>query len=279
MRRPRRVSRTARKLLASAFLVAFGGLMIAPIAWVFVTAVMPQDQRFALPPHWIPRSVEFGAFGRVPDLIPVGRMFLNSLEIATIVTAGALITSVLAAYAFARLEFPGRDLLFLLFLSGLMIPQQITVIPVFILMRRLGLVDRHPSVFLPGMVSALGIFLLRQYFQRIPTELDEAARIDGAGHLTILRRIILPLAMPANSALAIFLFQASWNDFFWPNVFLSSTDKLTLPLGLVALRGAHGEGEAVVVFAAITLIVAPLLILFLIFQRPLVESIANTGLK
>ena len=259
--------------------VLIGAVMLAPVAWVLVTTVLPPDQRFDLPPHWIPTALDVGAFGKVFDLIPFGQMFLNSLKITVIITAGSVLTSVLAAYAFARLRFRGRDALFLLFLAGLMVPQQITVLPVFVGMRWFGLVDTHEAVFLPALVSALGIFLLRQYFVGIPRELDDAARIDGAGHLTILFRIIVPLAAPAITALGIFQFQLYWNDFFWPNVFLSTTEKLTLPLGLVALQGTQGGTEPVVVFAAIALLVAPLLLLFIVFQRQLVDSIATTGLK
>jgi multiple sugar transport system permease protein len=264
---------------ANGVLIVFGLLMIAPIYWVLVTSVLPPDQRYQLPPHWIPTTLDFSSFGRVFVLIPFGGMFLNSLKVTGLITIGALTTSVLAAYAFARLRFPGRDLLFIVFLAGLMVPQQITVIPVFVLMRALSLVDTHASLVLPALVNALGIFLLRQFFLTIPRELDEAAKIDGAGHLTILFRVIIPLSWPAISALTIFLFQAYWNDFFWPNVFLSSTDQLTLPLGLVALQGAQGEAEVVVVFAAVSLLVAPLLVLFLFFQKNLIESIASTGLK
>jgi multiple sugar transport system permease protein len=270
------------KLLRSApngVLVLFGLLMVAPIYWVLVTSVLPPDQRYQLPPRWIPSTFDFSSFGRVFVLIPYGGMFLNSLKVTGLITLGAVTTSVLAAYAFARLRFPGRDLLFMLFLAGLMVPQQITVIPVFVLMRSFQLVDTHASLVLPALVNVLGIFLLRQFFMSIPKELDEAAKIDGAGHLTILFRIIVPLSWPAISALTIFIFQAYWNDFFWPNIFLSSTDQLTLPLGLVALQGAQGEAEVVVVFAAVSLLVAPLLVLFLFFQRNLIDSIASTGLK
>jgi multiple sugar transport system permease protein len=263
----------------TAAMVVLGALMIAPVVWVLVTSVLPASKRFDLPPHWIPSSVDLHSFSRVFDLIPYGQMFLNSLLVTSLITIGALTTSVLAAYAFARLEFRGRDALFVLFLCGLMVPQQMTVIPVFIAMRDLGLVNSYPSVILPFLVNALGIFLLRQYLMSIPRELDDAARIDGAGHLRILRHVILPLSGPAIAALGIFLFQTYWNDFFWPNVFLSTPDKMTLPLGLVQLQGAQGESEAVVIFAAIALIVAPLLALFLVFQRALVDSIASTGIK
>jgi multiple sugar transport system permease protein len=272
------LSRLGNRLL-NVVLVVLGILMIAPVYWLLVTAVAPESQRFALPPHWFPTSFDFSPFGRVFDLIPLGTMFLNSLKITTIITVGSLATSALAAYAFARLRFRGRDALFLLFLAGLMVPPQITVIPVFIGMRQLHLVDNQASVYLPALVNVLGTFLLRQYFLSIPRELDDAAKIDGAGHLKILRQIILPLSAPALSALAIFIFQAYWNDFFWPNIFLSTPSKFTLPLGLVALRGSQGEGEAVVVFAAITLVVAPLLLLVLVFQRALVRSVASTAIK
>jgi multiple sugar transport system permease protein len=204
--------------------------------------------------------------------------FLNSLKISSLVTIGALTTSCLAAYAFARLEFPGRSVLFVVFLSALMIPQQVTVIPTFILMRTLGLLDSHAAIILPGLISVLGIFLLRQAFLGIPRELDEAAKLDGAGHLRILGQIIVPLAAPALSALAIFIFQLYWNDFFWPNIFLSSPDKMTLPVGLVSLQGLYGSSPAVVTFAAIALIVVPVFVLFLFTQRALTESIARTGL-
>jgi multiple sugar transport system permease protein len=271
--------RRVRAWAATLLLVVLGLLMVAPVFWVFVTTILPISQRFRIPPHWLPTSFETGAFYRVFDLIPFGHMLWNSVQITGLVTLGALATSVLAAYAFARLQFPGRDVLFLVLLAGLMVPQQITVIPVFVGMRWLGLVDTHAAVILPGLVNVLGIFLLRQYFMTIPRDLDDAVRIDGGGHLTIIRRIIVPLGAPAISALAIFIFQVYWNDFFWPNVFLSTPSKMTLPLGLVSLQGAQGEGEAVVVFAAITLVVAPLLLLFLVFQRALVDSVASTGIK
>lgn len=265
--------------LVAAVLIVFGLLMVAPIWWVIITAVAPRDKAFDLPPDWFPRHVEFGNVRRVTELMPIGRQAINSVLIASIVTLGALATSVLAAYAFARLSFRGKNVLFALFLAGLMVPPQSTVIPVFVLMRQLHLVDTRAAVFLPGLVSALGIFLLRQYIETIPRELDDSGRIDGLGHLGIIRHVILPLSGPVIVTLAIFLFQVSWNDFFWPSTVLQTADKMTLPVGLASLLSAQGDGDSTIIFAAVGMVVLPLLVLFLIFQRWLVQSIASTGLQ
>jgi multiple sugar transport system permease protein len=260
-------------------LVVAGLLMLAPFYWVVVTAIQTNETAFSLPPDWFPTQVTFDNVRRVFVEIPFGRMIFNSLKISTIITVGSLVTSTLAAYAFARLRFPGRDVIFVILLAALMVPQQVTVIPTFVLIRELGLLDTHEAVYLPALINVFGIFLLRQFFLSIPRELEDAAKIDGAGHLRILLEIIVPLSAPALAALAIFIFQASWNDFFWPNLFLSSPEKMTLPVGLVSLKGAYGSGSAVVIFAALSVVVVPVLVLFLFTQRALTESIAMTGLK
>lgn len=262
-------------------LLVLGGLvMVAPLVWLIATALSEPIKAFQLPPQWIPKPPTTENFRQVPELIPFARMAWNSLQIALITTAGALVTSSLAAYAFARLRFAGRDQIFITLLAALMVPVQLTVIPIFILMRHLHLTDTLTAVWLPALVNVFGIFFLRQYISTIPRELDEAAIVDGAGHGWILFRVILPLSRPALTALAIFVFEASWNNFFWPYIFLSSPEKMTLPVGLVSLnQGATGGGPAVVVFAAITLVVLPILVLFLIFQRVFIASIATTGLR
>ncbi|WP_242002342.1 carbohydrate ABC transporter permease [Kribbella steppae] len=260
-------------------LVVGGLLMIAPLVWLIVNALSEPIDAFQLPPRWIPRPPSLQSFQQVPDLIPFAQMAWNSLQIAVITTAGSLLTSALAAYAFSRLRFPGRDQIFSLLLAALVVPVQLTVVPVFILMRWLHLVDTTAAIWLPALVNVFGIFFLRQYIASIPRELDEAAIMDGAGHGWILFRVILPLARPGLTALGIFVFEASWNNFFWPYIFLSSPEKMTLPVGLVSLQGAMGGGPAVVLFAAITLVVLPILVLFLIFQRSFIASIASTGLR
>jgi multiple sugar transport system permease protein len=262
-----------------AVLVLLGIAMVVPLIWLITTSLTPSANAFQLPPNWIPWPITFDNFGAIPDLIPFARMALNSVIISVIATVGALLTSTLAAYAFSRLDFAGRDKLFALLLSALMVPTQLTVIPVFILMRNLGLVDNLAAIWLPLLINVFGIFFLRQYFSSIPRELDEAARIDGAGHMWILFRMIVPLSGPALSALAILVFEASWNGFFWPLIFINSPENMTLPLGLVSLQSSQGGGPAVVVFAAITAVVLPVLLVFIVFQRAFVASVASTGLK
>jgi multiple sugar transport system permease protein len=265
--------------LLNILLVILAIFMFAPFYWVLVTSVLPTDLAYSLPPVWLPTRITFENFRKVFDLIPFGMLVLNSLKISVIITGGAIVTSVLAAYAFARLEFPGRNILFIVLLSALMVPQQVTVIPTFILVRVLGLLDTHEAVYLPALINVLGIFLLRQFFLTLPHELDDAAKLDGAGHVRILFQIYLPLSWPAVSALGIVVFQAAWNDFFWPNLFLSSPEKMTLPLGLFALLGLYGSGSPAVIFAAISMVLLPVLIFFIFTQRTLTESIATTGLK
>lgn len=261
------------------FLAVLGLLMLSPFYWVAVTSVLTTDDAFRLPPVWLPSAITWDNYHQVFDLIPFWAMALNSLKISSLITLGAVTTSTLAAYAFARLRFPGRDVLFVLLLAALMVPQQVTVIPTFILIRNLGLLDTHEAVYLPATINVFGIFLLRQFFRSIPRELEDSARLDGAGHLRILLQIIVPLSGPALSALAIFVFQAAWNDFFWPNLFLTSPDKMTLPLGLVSLKGQYGGGSAVALFAATSMVAIPILVLFACTQRFLTESIATTGMK
>ncbi len=281
-RRPGKRALSLNKIsgwLLNLVLIVIALLMFAPFYWVLVTSVLPTNLAYSLPPRWLPTQVTFSNYGQVFQLIPFGLLVLNSLKISCIITVGACITSLLAAYAFARLRFPGRNVLFVVLLAALMVPQQVTVIPTFIMVRVLGLLNTHEAVYLPALISVLGIFLLRQFFLSIPRELDDAARIDGAGHLRILWQIYIPLSWPALSALAIVLFQAAWNDFFWPNLFLTSPDKMTIPVGLVALQGLYGSGSPAVIFAAISMILVPVLIFFIFTQRALTESIATAGIK
>ena len=262
-----------------AVLLLGAALMVAPLVWLLVTAVIPAGKAFQLPPQWVPHPLTLDNARQVPELVPFARMAWNSLHVATLTTVGAILTSALAAYAFSRLRFRGRDQIFIVLLTALMVPTQLTVIPVFILMTHLNLVDTTTAVWLPAIVNVFGIFFLRQYFESIPRELDEAAIIDGAGHLWILFRMLLPLSGPAISALAIFIFESSWNNFFWPYIFLSSPEKMTLPVGLVSLQGSVGGGPAVVVFAAIAMVVLPILVLFLFTQRAFIASVATTGVR
>jgi ABC-type glycerol-3-phosphate transport system permease component len=268
-----------RRWILSIVLLVIGILMIAPLVWLISTSLVEPREAFRLPPSWIPVPFSLQNFSDVFGLIPIGRMALNSLLVTVISICGSLLTASLAAYAFSRISFRGRDSIFVLLLTALMVPTQLTVIPIFILMRKLGLIDHLAALWLPALINVFAIFFLRQYFNSIPRDLDEAARIDGAGHLRILFQIMLPLAGPALSALAILGFEASWNNYFGPLIFLSTPERMTLPIGLVSLSAGQGGGPAVVVFAGITLVVLPILVVFLIFQRAFVESVASVGIR
>ncbi len=278
-RRSRRLAKLGN-LTLNTLLVLLALVMLAPFFWLLVNSFLSQSNALTLPPRWLPIPFTLENYQRVFALIPFGLLVFNSLKITLIVTVGGLLTSMLAAYALARLEFPGRNVIFVLFLSALMVPTQVTAIPTFILIRNLGLLDTHEAVYLPALINVLGIFLLRQFFLSIPRELEDAARLDGASHLRILLQIILPLSRPALASLAIFIFQATWNDFFWPNLFLSTPSKMTLPLGLVSLQSPYGGGASpTVIFAAISMVLVPLLLVFSFAQRSITESIAASGLK
>jgi multiple sugar transport system permease protein len=253
-------------------------IMILPFYWVIITAFVPQMSAFGKPPNWFPTDWTLENVRRVFDSVPFWRQFFNSVKVSLLITVGSVTTSTMAAYAFARLQFPGRDVLFVILLAALMVPGQVTVIPTFILMRNLGLMNTHEALWVPGLISVFGIFLLRQFFLRTPRDLEEAAKLDGAGYLRIMFQIALPLAAPAIAALAVLNFQAAWNDFFAPNLFLTTPDMFTLPVGLVALRGMFG-GTPTTIFAGVTIVLIPVLIVFLLAQRRLTESIALTGIR
>lgn len=259
-------------------LLVLGALMLAPLVWLVVESFTAERGAFNVPPNWLPKPFTIQNFHDIEGLIPFGRMALNSLEVAVISTVGSVLVSILAGYAFSRFTFPGRNGVLLLMLSALMVPVQTTVIPIFVLMRHLHLVDHLAALWLPALINVFAIFFFRQYFNTIPRELDEAARIDGASHLWILFRVLVPLSGPAIAAMTILAFEASWNNYFGPLIFLSTPQTMTLPVGLVSLQAGQG-GSAVVVFAAITAAVVPVLLVFVVFQRSFVTSIASSGLR
>lgn len=265
--------------LINAFLIIVAVLMIMPFLWMFSTSLRSPVESFSLPPQWVPLNPQFSNYSQVFELVPFLDFIINSFKVTVIVTAAQLLFCSMAAYGFARLEFPLKNVLFLLLMSSLMVPGSVTIVPIFILIRYLNLADTHLSLILPAATSAFGIFLLRQFFLTIPTELEDAAKIDGANPLQIYSRIILPLGAPALSVLAIFTFNGNWNEFFRPLIFLKTWDKFTLPLGLVTLRGVEGTGSISVVLAGVALSIIPILLVFLFAQRFLIEGITLTGLK
>ncbi len=266
--------------IASIAILLFGAvLMIVPFLWIIETAFGDAAAAYRLPPTWWPQNPTLDNFLSVFRQVRFGLFILNSLKVAGAITLGQLITCSTAAYAFARLNFPGKNVLFILLLSALMIPLQVTIVPLFILMRQLGLYNTHWALILPPLISPFGVFLLRQYFSTIPTELEDAARIDGAGTFTIFWRIILPLAGPAMTTLAIVTFVYWWNDFLMPLIMINTPDLQTLPVGLILLRGRYSAGSTSSIAAGITMAILPVLVAFLILQRYIIKSIATTGLK
>ena len=255
-------------------------LMILPFLLMFSTSLRPAAESYKLPPAWLPTEWHFENYAAVfSSSVPIGAFALNSIKITLLVTIGQLITCSMAGFAFARLRFPGRNLLFILLLASLMVPGQVTIIPIFIIMRRLGLVDNHWAIILPGLTSAFGVFLLRQFFLTLPQELLDAAKIDGAGPWTSFVRIALPLAGPSLSALTILTFNSTWNNFFYPFIFINTWEKMTLPLGITALRGYMSSGNASVVMAAVAIAILPVLVIFLLAQRWFITGVTRTGLK
>lgn len=254
-------------------------LMVMPFIWAISTSLRLARESFTLPPQWLPTDWRFSNYEEVLNALPFFQFVFNSLKVAGLITVLQLITCSTAAFAFARLRFRGRDALFFVFLSSLMIPQYVTIIPIFVIIRRLNLLDSHWALILPSAFSAFGIFLLRQFFLTIPRDLEDAARIDGAGFFEIYWRIMLPLVAPALVTLTIFSFNYHWNEFFRPLIFLTTWEKMTLPLGLTILRGYLGTGNTAAVMAGVTMAIVPVLVVFLLFQRYLIEGITLTGLK
>jgi multiple sugar transport system permease protein len=246
-----------------------------PIYWLVVTAFETPNEALNTPPDWFPAHLTMANFRLALQAMPLFRMLINSLEVTSIIVVGSLLVGSGAAYAFARIRFRGSSILFGLLLGGIMVPAQVAVVPIFIVMRDLHLINQLASVYLPALINVVVLFLLRQYIMSIPRELDEAAFIDGAGHFTIWWRIILPLTRPALMASAIFVGATYWNDFFWPSVFLSSPAKMTVPVGLVELQSETGGGASVtVIFAAIVLVVVPMALVLLACQRYLVRGLS-----
>lgn len=248
-----------------------------PFLWMVATALKPESDVFSVPPSPIGSAIQWSNFAQAWNYLPFGRFMLNGLAVAVGGMAITLITSSLAAYAFSRLHFRGRDGIFLIYLGTLMIPQEVIVVPMFILMSRLGWVNSFQALILPWAFTAFGTFLLRQFFLTIPRELEEAASIDGASALRTLATIILPLAKPALGVLAVFTFITYWNSFLWPLIIVNDQSMATVPLGLNMFLGQNGS-QWNYLMAASTISVLPSVVIVLLLQRYLVRGIALSGL-
>ncbi|HEY7666725.1 MAG TPA: carbohydrate ABC transporter permease [Actinomycetota bacterium] len=252
--------------------------MILPLVWMVVTSLQTLDETRHYPPTFWPSSLEFGNYSEVLTQAPFGRWFVNSLIVTVLVVLGNLLFCSLAGYAFARIRFFGREVVFVLLLITLMVPFQVIIIPEFLIVRSLGLIDSLGALILPNLAGAFGVFMLRQFFRTLPIELEEAARIDGCTRLGVLFKIVLPLSGPALATLAVITFLWTWNDFLWPLITIYSPEHMTLQLGLATFQGAH-QTNTNLLMAANVMTVLPVLLLFLFAQRYFVRGIATSGLK
>jgi multiple sugar transport system permease protein len=261
------------------YLAVFAGaaIMLFPFLWTVITSITPEGS-LAGGPTLVVEDPTLDAYRTLLDAIPMWRIMLNSFGIALAATVLQLLTGAMAAYAFARLSFPGKNIVFAGYLATLMVPLQVLVVPLFIEMKTLQLQDTYFALLAPSIASAFGVFLLRQAVAGVPGELDEAATIDGAGHLRIFATIIVPLIRPALATVGIFAFMSSWNSFLWPLVVIRSPEFMTLPLGLSTLQGQFTT-QWDVVMAGSVLSVVPIAVVYLLAQRHIIAGIAHTGIK
>lgn len=262
------------------FIVIMGALiMVVPFLWMVLSSFKEFAQIFAVPPVWIPHPVVWQNFTDSLKAMPFGRAYINSAYIAIVVVVAQIVTCSLAAYSFARIKFPLRDTIFVLFLATMMVPAQVTIVPLYLIMKQLGWLNTHLSLIMPGaLFNAFGVFLLRQFVLNIPNDLSEAAVVDGANHWTIYGRVILPLIKPALAALGIFSFLGVWNSLFYPLIFLSSMNLYTVPLLLNMFKGLYITNWSLMM-AGSTIAVIPVLIIYVIGQRQIIEGITLSGIK
>ena len=252
-------------------------IFITPLVYMVSTSLKPKDEVLQNTAALIGSYLDWSNYSRAWNAFPFGRYLFNSIFIGVATTALTLVTSAMAAYAFARLRFRGRDKLFFAYLATLMIPLQVTIIPLYIILRVLGWHDTYAALIIPPAFTAFGVFMLRQFFLSIPMEIEEAARIDGCGRFRIFSVIILPMSKPGLGALAIFTFVNSWKSFFWPLIVTASDELKTLPLGLYTFSGQYGTDWSALM-AATGISIIPGVIFYVIFQKSLVQGIALSGM-
>jgi multiple sugar transport system permease protein len=283
---PRGVRTVDRSSVAlTVALLALAVLWLSPIAWVVVTSLKPAPDIIRLPPEWIPWPPTGAHYHEVllgsSRTARIGRAFVNSLVVAMGSVILVLATSAMAAYPLARMRFPGRDLVFVLLVGSLMIPNAVLLVPQYVLTQRLGWLSTYQGLIVPeaAMIFAFGVFLLRQFFVTMPRELEDAALIDGAGPWQVFSRIIIPLSQPVLAALAIFAFRSAWNDFLWPLIAVNKPEMFPLPVALALLRSAYSSESYGPIMAGAALSALPLLVVFVVANRRIVEGVRLSGLK
>jgi multiple sugar transport system permease protein len=265
--------------LGSYTLLALAAIvMVIPFLWMITTSLKGAQEVYRVPPTLIPSELHWENFTHVLDTVPFGRFYLNTIIVTFIITGSQVATSVLAAYVFARIQFPGRDLIFFLYLATLIVPTQVTMLPLFLIISRLGWIDTYQALTMPFLANAFAVFFLRQFFLTIPIELEDAARLDGCGRLRFLWQIMLPLSGPALATITLFIFLGFWDDYLWPLIVTNSTDMRTLAIGLRFFIDESGA-QFHYMMAAALMAVFPIIIIFFIAQKQFIEGIALTGTK
>lgn len=275
----RAMKRTIDALIIAIMVVLAIGMLL-PFLWLFSTSFRPPAEAYKLPPSFLPSRFDFDNYAQVfASRVPFLQIYGNSLLIAALVTVGQLVTCTLAAFAFARLNFRGRDALFFILIIGLMFPAQVTILPIYLGYAKVGLINQPIGLALMYLTSSFGVFLMRQFMLSQPRALEEAALMDGAGYLKIFWRISLPQLRPALSALGIITFTQTWNYYFQAKVLLGRESSMTLPLAMDVLRGYMASGSLSVVMAAMSMAILPVVLLFLIAQKFVIEGITMSGIK
>lgn len=270
--------RQMTRALLYALLVIGAFLAMLPMAWMVSASLMPSGEASTYPPHFFPSSVTFAHYGDLFTRLDLGRNLLNSAFIAFIVTFASLFINSMAGYAFAKLRFRGRDRLFRVLSTGLVLPVQVAMLPLFLLLKNLGLINTYWGVIIPGLASIFGIFLVRQYALAIPNEMLDAARVDGASEFRIFWSIVVPGIMPILATLSIWTFLATWNDFMWPLIVLSDASHYTLPVALANLSGEHVQ-DTELMMAGSVLTVIPVMLVFLFLQRYYIQGVMTGSVK
>ncbi len=272
------MKRSLRTLLTYAVLIVLAFTMLLPFLWMVASSLMTEVEVYRFPPRLWPSTPHWENYREALTLLPFGRFFLNSLLISLSTVAGQLLVCSLAAYAFSRLRFRGRNTLFSIYLSTMMIPTIVTMIPLYLIVDAFGWINTYQAMIVPFLVSVWGIFLLRQFFLTIPAELEDAARVDGASDWVIYWKIILPLSKPALATLAIFSFMASWKEFLWPLIVTNSMDMRPVEVGIALFHSVHITNWPYQMAAAVV-VMLPIVVVFFLTQRYFIRGIALTGMK
>lgn len=253
-------------------------IMVMPFLWMVSTSLKERGATMVFPPEFFPEHLLIDNYREVIDRFPMLTFMKNSIIVSLTTTVGTIVVSSMAAYAFARMRFKGRNALFLLYLSTMMIPSQVIMIPQFILLKNLGWIDTYQGLILPNLFGVFGVFLMRQAFLSIPDELEEAAFMDGASHWTVFTKVDLPLVKPTIATLFIFTFMQSWNNYLWPLIVTSSREMATLPLGLALLQGRWSTNWNLVM-AGVVISVVPILAVYLFAQKYFIQGMTMSGMK